>query len=264
MAIANAGATPTTITLPADIETASNIVIPYHADITLTSAGDNMFSIIATRDMTTITVAESGRRATTVTVTVDGVVTRSGGRQFASLTLDNVGVTRARATVGAGIRNYGYLTMNSGRIYGNAGTSGSGVQNMRCFIMYGGTISDNAGSSRGGGVLNGSTFTMHGGTISGNTANIGAGVLNGGTFTMHGGTITNNATFSNRRGNVGDRGSAGGVYNDRGTFTIYGGWIFGNTSPEYADLRLLPRSVFIDNLFLNPGGGAIGSGPSSQ
>lgn len=230
-ALVNAGRTPTTIELAANILLESNLIIPANADITLTSTSGAEFSLIANRNMPTITVERN-----------------------AGLTINNISVTRADGTRGSGIVNNGALIINNGTISGHraAGTLGPapanalgrGVESSGTVIMNGGTISNNQGgihstgiltmyegaitnnnyAQGGGGVSFSGEFTIHGGIISNNSAGRGGGVISSGEFTMYGGIITNNTTAQG-----GDR-SGGGVYNSSfAHFIMHGGTITNNS-----------------------------------
>ena len=92
-AVAQVCEEPTTIVLAADIELISNFIIPTGSNITLSSYGSEMHSLIAMRDMDVIWVQHG-----------------------ATLTIDNIVVNRMEGTRGEGIRVNGRLVMNSGTI----------------------------------------------------------------------------------------------------------------------------------------------------
>jgi len=230
MAVADAGITPTTIALTRDIELVSDFIIPDGATITLTSTGETMRSLIATRDMDVIRVESA-----------NSISFGGDHRRATTLILHNIEVSRVDGTGGSGILNNGSLVMVNGRINGHTGRFAAGVTNTNVgiFTMYGGDIRRNDAGVR---VSDASTAQF------------------GGTFNMYGGTISEN-NLGVQNTNRGD------------TFTIYGGWVFNNFGVNNfgdrfgQDLdnggtgRMPSGSVFINNLPMNPSGGAIGSGP---
>jgi len=134
----------------AEIDIASNFIIPAGANITLASAGADMFRLIANRDMPAIDV-ETG----------------------AMLTIENIVITRLPGTSGHGIRTGGTLIINDGIIsnhtsYGvlmNDSTVGLTSRSDAVLIMNGGEIRENIasiGAAHGVGMSNGD-FTMNGG-----------------------------------------------------------------------------------------------------
>ena len=175
-AVANAGTTPTTITFTANIEMSSSFIIPEGADITLTSAGGNMFSLITTRDLDSIIIDGyvPRRRSGISVIIIDGQVHHNDSTSptiNTSLTLNNIGVTRIDGTRGIGVRNNGgNLTMNSGIISGHNRNSHGVVITEGAFTMNGGTISRNRSNGGGAVFIGGGTavFIMNGGTISEN------------------------------------------------------------------------------------------------
>ena len=284
-AMAQIGDTPTTLILAADIELYSNFIIPTGADIVLTSAGGNMFRLIATRNMDVITIEAGG-----------------------FLTIENIGVTRTlvESWRDSGVYNQGTFTMFGGEIF----NMNDGVRNSGTFIMYDGTISRNG---RGVDVDVRATFAMYGGTISHNTLGVSAGNFtlrrSETTFIMHGGIIRNNynggvglspngtlfvmyngiiSHNSNEPRTFGGANSGGGVivdgYSGGGaTFIMHGGKIFGNSAEvgggvvvgktatfaidggwifdNYVDDISIQRTGIFHNNILNPNNGAIGSPP---
>jgi hypothetical protein len=230
IAIAQAGSTPTAITLTNNISLIANFVIPQNAIIKLTSVGESTFAITATRDMDAVTV-----------------------REMANLTIEHIEVTRTAETIGRGIvvERFANLTMNSGSVKGHLadGTDGGGVSNFGIFTMNGGVISDNStngyyvfpASTRGGnggGVSNSGRFIMNGGTISDNSVGGqvggGAGVSNSGDFTMNGGEINNNESAY----------GSGGIETS-GSFTLNAGKISGNTAAHTGGLG--SSGIFVMN-----------------
>lgn len=134
----------------------------------------------------------------------------------ATLTINNIEITRRPATEGGGvfIYDWGTLIMQSGAIRGH---NVSGIQATQGVFQ-----------ELGGAVTNQGTFIMEGGVISGNRAFYGAGAyicgLRGAsTFIMKGGSIQNNhAVFE-----------GGGVYIlEQGSFSMTGGVITDNTAPR--------------------------------
>ena len=211
-AVVNAGVVvPTIIELSADITLAQvqePLIIPPHAQITLTNYGGIMRTLTAGGNYDVIIISNT-----------------------AQLTLDGIRITRETNTTGRGITNNGILLMQDGIITGhNPGDLeiGGGVLNNTnaVFYMHDGIIHDNNGSHGGGGVFNWNSaiFNMHGGKISGNTAyGLGGGISNAGTFNMTDGAISNNTS-----------GFGGGGVNHinfwGGTFYMSGGTISGNSS----------------------------------
>jgi hypothetical protein len=196
-AIGQAGSSPVTITLTADIELISNFTLPAGANVTLRSSDGNdgnAFSLIATRNMDVVTIPQN-----------------------ASLTIENVSIARVNGTIGRGVNNSGNFTMRGGSISGHSldrGGRGCGVLNSGTFVMYNAIIGyntiygswDRVGgtpfnsswlSGSGGGVFNSGIFNMTDSTILGNLivgrGGGGGGVQNSGAFTMRGGTISFNA-----------------------------------------------------------------------
>ncbi|MCL2002736.1 MAG: S-layer homology domain-containing protein [Oscillospiraceae bacterium] len=244
-AVAQAGSTPTTITLTADIQLVSNFVIPSGADITLTSSGGTMFSLIATRDMDTITIESR-----------------------AALTIENIGVTRISGTYGSGVYNSGTFTMNSGSISGNASTriGGGGVLMMMgngiFFTMNGGDISNNTSSENGGGVyFSRGTFIMNGGKISRNTAERwGGGVAGDGAFTMNGGEISENIANGGVNIYSSRSGGGGGVYASGGSFVVNNGTISNNSAINGGGMSVSFTSI--DTFTMN--GGTVRNNTASR
>jgi hypothetical protein len=201
-----------------DFNLISGITIPSGSDITLISYGVYMFGIVATRNINVIII-----------------------EQGASLTIENVWITRDPSTTGRGVVVNGNFTLNSGEISGHRLTSGdsSGVQvgSTGRFIMNGGSINNNLVSSlgRGGGVGNFGVFEMYGGTITGNAIE-GVFVPNTGIFTMFNGVISgndgtgvstrNSGRFILENGTV-SANTASGVFSNA-TFEMNGGLIVGN------------------------------------
>ncbi|MCL2170859.1 MAG: stalk domain-containing protein [Defluviitaleaceae bacterium] len=223
-AVIQAGNTPTTIVLMADIELMSNFAIPAGADITLRSEGSSEFSLIANRSIPAIHIQRN-----------------------AILTMENIGVSRAADTFGAGVINNGSFIMNSGNIINNDAhgqTLLSGVINYGVFVMNGGVISQNNTHSHGVVNQSGGIFEMNGGTISENAT----GVINLSSFIMFGGNISRNndrgvtiagsgSVFTMHNGRIEGNGE-GGVWVQRGhhnartpEFTMYNGIINGNHTP---------------------------------
>lgn len=138
--------------------------------------------------------------------------------EHATLTINNIEITRRPATEGGGvfIYDWGTLIMQSGAIRGH---NVSGIQaTPGVFQEFGGAVTNQQGM-----------FIMKGGVISGNHAFYGAGVYIDGwggasTFIMEGGSIQNNhAVFS-----------GGGVHIDGvlTSFSMTGGVITDNTAPR--------------------------------
>jgi len=204
--VANAGNNPIMAVLTQDIEIISDFIIPGGVEIIFTSnENDKEFNLIATRNMTVITVSEN-----------------------AIMTINGVGVTGIDG--GVGVNNSGTFIFESGTIRNR---TTAGVQNSGTFFMDGGTISNNRSAS---GVVNSGNFTMNGGVIIENTTEFdsrfqvggyGGGVRNSGVFTMNGGEIRENAALDTAI--MGARGSGGGIYSD-GTFAMNGGEISDNNA----------------------------------
>jgi len=192
-ALRDVGGAPATIVLTANIELSSAFSVTPPRDITLTSEGGNMFSLIATGNFDVMNV--------------------SGG----TVTLNNVGITRVPDSQGRGImiQNAATLILNDGVISGHGGGTGTGVAVNGTFIMNGGVVRDN--TSGGVNVNTNGTFTLNDGMITENTIHsFGAGVNNSGTFIMNGGGIIRNRNISQMGG------SGGGVHN-AGSFDSFVG-----------------------------------------
>jgi uncharacterized repeat protein (TIGR02543 family) len=200
-------------------------------DVTIQSAGGNVYSINAQKIGRAIKVTGSGTKLTLKNVkitngySIDKTSKLGGGGvlvdAFATFIMDTgseiSGNTAEYGGGGVYIANKGIFTMKAGKISGNTTTL--------------------ADTKNGGGVyLDNATFTMEGGEISGNAiAGSGSGVFvgAGSSFTMKNGKISNNKTTANGRVGSGNDNGGGGVavipgQNGNATFTMTGGEISGN------------------------------------
>jgi len=203
------------IALGNDISLSSNLIIPTHKDITLTSNKANGYYKLIGAPISTITVESGG------VLKIDGIIITNSSQSgvivkekglfilySGEISGNNaygymVGIAYGFILRGGGVYNNGTFEMHGGKISNNYAHfsasgevvgEGGGVYNMGTFKMYGGEILNNFVQSSGGGVYNGGTFTMSGGTISNNGASYsGGGVFNRGTFDRSGGTISNNS-----------------------------------------------------------------------
>ena len=228
-AITDAGTTPTTIQLTADIPSFATLLITSGADITLTGP----HSLIANGNFPAITVQGTftldglliTRQPSAPNANSRGVLVNSGGH----LIFLSGQISGHAATSGGGINNNGTVTMKGGIISNNTVPgSGGGVNNNGTFTMTGGSIENHTTTGHAAGVHNsaGATFNLDGGHIVNNHANAnGAGVFNNGTFNMTAGSISHNTS------NHGMSAWGGtGVRVNQGTFTMSGGEISHNTA----------------------------------
>jgi predicted outer membrane repeat protein len=180
--IAPTGLESYVIELTNDIELKTDpLTIPLDKNITLTSAGGLLYSLIGESNKATIVVEAGG-----------------------ILVLDEVIVTHKTGDYGRGIRvdSDGTLIMVSGEIYGNTNYDFSDSGGGGVFVAFGGL------------------FNMFGGVIVNNTDRYGGGVCTYGTFDVSGinCVIANNtAIYLSGSGSGGD---GGGVYNNGGIFTV--------------------------------------------
>ncbi|MCL2577839.1 MAG: hypothetical protein FWE27_07300 [Defluviitaleaceae bacterium] len=227
------------IEIPADIHLSRSLRIYSGKNIELTSTDTETFSLIAMGDF-------------------DAVVVESG----ATLTINNIMITRIGGTSGRGIDNDGTTIMNGGQISGhmniltidngygggvinrtnanftmnngiishNVAEYGGGICNHGSLTIMDGLIYHNSGTTDGGGVYTSrnALLTMDGGLISKNTVSHGFGggiFISGGAFEMEGGNISSNIT----KGNLIRYGYGGGVYiNPNGSFVMKNGRIYNN------------------------------------
>jgi len=256
-------------------------------DLTLTSGESDIdFSLIASRNMTVITVSENAM-LTINGIGVTGRYGRLGVQNQGTFILNGGEISRNNSTHsslvegsgrGGGVMNNGVFLMNGGIITDNTSTMtstghvfraiGGGVHNSGTFTMNGGLIYNNSAHDIGGGVSNLGTFILSDGIISNNSlrANVGAGggVHNQGDFTMSGGSIKGNsarigAGIQNAEGTITMLG--GGVNHPTGgNFTFEGEWIYDNEAPTGADINIGGNAPFHNNVFdINIG--AIGNPP---
>jgi hypothetical protein len=216
---------PIIITLNKDIVlTESPLVIPYGADVTLTSnsklansLGVEFFSLKG--------------------VDCDRTIFVCGG----ILNLDGVIVVHTAGDIGWGIHvRDGKLVMSGGVITNN--TVGVYVID-GVFEMSGGSIIAN---SKGGvHVTDGGSFSMSGGVIANNDGS-GVSVGFGGSFVMLGGVIANNTARA-----------GGGVYVGSGSFVMLGGVIANNTAVYGGGVYVQSVSFFRGDMGYD-GGGTVG------
>ena len=218
-AVGQAEETPTEIILTADIELISDFSILGGSNIMITSTDGQMFSLVATRDMATVTV-----------------------REGASLIIENISVVRTEGTNGTGIINHGIVNMDNCIVSGH---TASGIVNYGSFLMSNSTVSYNSVERNftGGGVTNHSNFVVNDSTIRNNIG--GGGIFSTMSLTIRRSTISNNSADrygggvntdgyffmigSEITGNTARNG--GGVYN-AGNFIMFDGGIYGNTGHE--------------------------------
>ena len=207
--IANAGTTPTTITIPDDvtIDIVGQIALPANANITLAGSG-------------TInrTGGASGSNHSVIVV------------ENSTLTLDGVTITSSAQSRGVHVIAGGTFIMESGYITNNSSATipgpGVRIENGGAFYLHGGEITNNTSTNPSGGTVamteTTSRFVMTGGLIEGNIGSANPGVnASGGEFIMSGGRIANNTATATSIAN--------GVAVGTGViFTLNGGEIDGN------------------------------------
>jgi len=184
--------------------------------VTLRSAGNNTYSLIATGNFDVITTD-------TTNLTIDGVnIFRENGTRGRGIHGVRGSVTLRNGTIsghlapnsgddGGGIKlTDGSVIISGGVIFGNNANFGAGVYSSGIFVMWGGRIQENFGT-RGGGVwhtyspnVSGSRVEIHGGTFRANNAVTGGGIMASGVpVSIYGGEFLNNFASSANGGGAG-------------------------------------------------------------
>lgn len=199
LAIANAGATPTTITFDPTVFATAQAIVLNGTELILSN----------TREPTTIVgpaagVIISGNHASEV-LYIQPNVTAS---------ISNVTITNGNASFwGGGIEDSGFLTLTNDTISNNfASYVGGGIYVSETggakLVLTDVTIANNVSASNGGGLFNDQASILNNVTISGNSAPQGGGITSN--FHPEITTVLNNVTVSNNTaGNDG-----GGIWND--------------------------------------------------
>lgn len=235
------------IELLSDVTVENTVTINSAADVTITSAGDEHYTIeAASTDATKNAAAEyTDANGKTFCVNTGDSNTFNGSyvvQTSGSVTLTNVTVDANGEAVAVNVLDGSKLTLNGDTAIKEGNHSsyyGGGV-----LIDVGGTMIMNGNSSvtncysynRGGGVENTGTLIMNdnsmisnnaareyaGGVINGSTsyASKGSNVSADGIFTMNGGSVSGNYASK----------VSGGVNNTRGTFTMNDGTISNNVA----------------------------------
>jgi len=292
-AITDAGTTPTSIQLSADVTLEGTaLFIPINAIIKLTGAGQ--YKIDAAQLSQVIKISP-GATLYLQDITITGGVSpdKGGGiynsgelnLQSGCLITGNTASNSMSNEGGGGVYNdsNAIFNMTDGKISGNNAGCAGGLLSYGTFTMTGGEISDNNGNYDCGGVkVYSGVFTMSDGIISGNKAvasssgltigRYGGGVyiVGSGTFNMSGGEISNNSADVN----------GGGVYNDAGIFNMsdnaviknntvknYGGGVWGKitmTGGEISGNKATSGAgIYGENLTIS-GGTIFGNTASSN
>ena len=259
----NSAANGATLTLLADVTTASTISVSGTKTLDLNGHGikGNGGSVILVQSTATLTINDSNSSAEhkyTVSSTM------ANGAGLATVNDDATGENVRTFTggyitggyiesiqYGGGLTVSGTVVMNGGTIIGNRSyNSASGARvlsNGKLTLNEGASISYNSADwNNGGGVYveTDAILEMNGGKIDHNVTQAGGGVnIGGGTFIMTSGSIS---------GNAADGYDGGGVLigTQGGTFSMSGGIISGNTATRYGGGVVVRAGVI--NLSGNP------------
>jgi predicted outer membrane repeat protein len=237
-AINNASTTgQTDIIVNDNITLTRSISITRGKNITITSSGNNLYTLTAAASNRHF-VVNSGASLTLDSITLDGgysgtgTTTRGGIDNSGNLTLDfGAIIQKCYGNYGGGIGTSGNLTVNYGAII------------QKCYANYGGGIYKHPNG----------TVNVIGGEISENTANVNGGGLGAdrnGDVNIDSGRIIGNAA----------RDSGGGICSYKATFIVKDSELIGNKATEGGGINncegtlTVIDSKFIDNIASDGGG----------
>lgn len=183
----------------------------------------------------------------------------------ASLTLQNIGISRGFAADGGGIVNRGTLTIINGTFLANrADNSGGGIANGGTLTVTNSLFSFNSAVGvDGGGIVNSRMLTITKSTFEFNEASLGGGISNSGTLkitnstlvgnkaAVSGGGITNFGAATLRGTIMANSASGGNCFNAAGTLTDGG---FNIDDDGTCSLSAANNSLPNTNPLLDPAG----------